>query len=94
METEKQLFNFAKKLCAKNKVGIYKMHCESKNGFPDLMLIYEGEIMFIELKSPNGKGRLSEIQKVRINELHNFGAEVYVIDCPKVLEDVITEFTN
>lgn len=94
MKTEKHLFNYAKKLAKLHGVGCYKVHCESKAGFPDLMLIYKSEIIFVELKSPSGTGRLSEIQKVRIKELKNHGAEVYVIDSAEVLTNVVHELIN
>ena len=46
------------------------------NGIPDLMCLKDGKTMFIEVKQPNGK--LSEIQKFRIDELRSQGFEVKV----------------
>lgn len=48
----------------------------SKNGFPDLFCFKNGRAIFIEVKAPNGK--LSELQKYRIEQLQkeNFTALV------------------
>lgn len=48
----------------------------SKAGYPDLMCLKDGKTMFIEVKQPNGK--LSELQKVRIEQLKKRGFEVKV----------------
>ena len=46
------------------------------NGIPDLMCLKDGKTMFIEVKQPTGK--LSEIQKFRIDELRKQGFEAKV----------------
>jgi len=43
----------------------------NKNGFPDLLALKENETMFIEVKRPTGK--LSELQKIRIEQLRAKG---------------------
>lgn len=48
----------------------------NKNGYPDLIAVKENETIFIEVKRPNGK--LSELQKVRIQELRNKNIKVKV----------------
>jgi len=48
----------------------------NKNGVPDLVCFRDGETMFIEVKQPNGK--LSEIQKYRIDEIKSKGIKVHV----------------
>jgi hypothetical protein len=42
-----------------------------------LIAVKENETIFIEVKRPNGK--LSELQKVRINELRNRNIKVKVL---------------
>ena len=44
------------------------------NGIPDLLCLRNGITMFVEVKRPNGK--LSELQKVRIEQLKQKGFEV------------------
>jgi len=48
----------------------------SASGFPDVLAHRGGETMYIEVKRPNGK--LSEIQKLRIQELREKGIEVKI----------------
>jgi Holliday junction resolvase len=50
---------------------VLKLIKTSKNGIPDLIAIKEGEVLFSEIKTPNGK--LSEIQKYRMKELESYG---------------------
>ncbi len=46
------------------------------NGIPDLMALKDGKTMFIEVKTP--KGILSELQKIRIEQLKKQGFEVKI----------------
>ena len=58
----------------------------SVNGIPDLLCLKNGESMFIEVKQPDGK--LSELQKIRIEQLRDKGFNV------KILTDYDTEFKH
>lgn len=46
------------------------------NGIPDLMAMKEGKTMFIEVKQE--KGVLSELQKLRIEQIRKNGFEVFI----------------
>lgn len=48
----------------------------NKNGIPDLLAVKENRTIFIEVKQEHGK--LSEIQRYRINELRTKKIECYV----------------
>lgn len=50
----------------------------SYNGIPDRMLLKNGKILFAEFKAKNGK--LSELQKTRIEQLRLIGFHVLVIE--------------
>lgn len=50
---------------------VLKLIKTNKNGIPDLIAIKEGEVLFSEIKTANGK--LSEIQKYRMKELESYG---------------------
>jgi hypothetical protein len=93
MKTEKHLFNYMKKAC-KPDIGCFKLHCESMTGWPDLMLICDGRVVLVELKTPAGTGRLSHRQKLVIQQLANHGAEVYVIDSKEQADKIIEEITR
>ena len=62
-------------------VKLIKTSC---NGIPDIMALKGGKTMFIEVKQPDGK--LSELQKIRIQQLSDKGFNV------KILTDYDTEF--
>lgn len=49
----------------------------NKSGIPDLIAIKENETFFIEVKRPDGK--LSEVQKFRINELRSKNIKVKIL---------------
>jgi Holliday junction resolvase len=60
---------------------VIKLIRTNKNGIPDLIAIPKGaNVLFSEIKTP--KGRLSEIQKYRIEELekHGLKTEIYKND--------------
>lgn len=53
----------------------------SENGYPDLMLLKNGESIFIEVKEE--KDTLKELQKLRINELISNGFKALCIQKTK-----------
>ena len=69
--TEQQIQ--AKRIKQLEAEGYYvlKLIKTNKNGIPDLIAIKEGDILFSEIKTTNGK--LSEIQKYRMKELKSYG---------------------
>lgn len=48
-------------------------------GFPDRTVLYRGRAFFVEMKNPNGKGRLSDRQKWWRAKLWALGFEYWVI---------------
>jgi Holliday junction resolvase len=48
----------------------------SHSGYPDLICHRNGETMYIEVKRPFGK--LSEVQKIRIQQLRSYGITVLI----------------
>lgn len=63
---------------------VLKLIKTNKNGVCDLIAVKENETIFIEVKRPNGT--LSELQKVRINELRSRNINV------KIWQDYDQEF--
>lgn len=49
----------------------------NKNGFPDLMLLKDGKVSFVEVKRPGEKPR--PLQEYRIRELRDMGFDVEVL---------------
>ena len=68
----------------RNKVTASIMKAEGvKAGIPDICIIHEGMVYFLEVKRPASgnlkKGYLSKVQKEKIAELKEAGAEVAVV---------------
>jgi len=59
-------------------------------GFPDLVLVGRGRVIFAELKSD--KGKLSEDQKAWVNALRSNGAQAYVWR-PSDMDEVVATLT-
>jgi hypothetical protein len=89
MNTEKQLQNYTKKLAAAHGILFYKLVCVGRRGFPDVLLAYSGQLIFIELKTARGTGRLHPLQEMTINELKKQGAHVYVADSKETINAII-----
>lgn len=66
---------------------VVKLIKTNLNGIPDLLALKNNKAIFIEVKSE--KGKLSEIQKYRINELKNHGFEVHILNSTDNLELII-----
>jgi Holliday junction resolvase len=54
---------------------VIKLIKTNKNGIPDLVAFKDNDFQFIEVKAETGK--LSELQKFRIEELKSKGFKVY-----------------
>ena len=73
----------------------YKVEAAGRSGFPDVLLVGAGGvIVFVELKSPRGTGRLSALQLRTINELDRQGADVYVCDSKESFTQVLDSITT
>ena len=66
----------------KNNVLVRKVHVEGKKGWPDLLLIFPviGRTVYVEMKNPNKKGRLSKLQDREITKIRKQNASAYVCD--------------
>ena len=68
VQLERRVVNYARKL------GVYCRKCEDGAGFPDREFLFPGgHVRFIELKNPDGKGRLAKAQKLQIAKLKRLG---------------------
>ena len=56
---------------------VIKLIKTNKNGIPDLIAVKKGEVLFVEVKKPNGI--VSKLQEYRIKELEGYGikTEIY-----------------
>lgn len=57
---------------------VIKLIKTSVNGIPDLLVIKQNRVKFVEVKKPGGV--LSELQKYRIRELRKQGIDAIAVD--------------
>lgn len=70
---------------------VYKFASPNKRGVPDLIVITPyHSVLFIEVKSPTGKGRLSKLQEHEIALLIDHGMTVMVIASQRQADGLIS----
>ena len=77
MKSEQQVQTNLIKQLSKEGYFVIKLIQTNKNGIPDLLLLKDGQASFIEVKT--AKGKLSGLQKHRIEELKQYGCKTDVI---------------
>jgi hypothetical protein len=80
LKTEKHLQDYIMDECKRLDVLCHKMESRSCRGWPDLVLIYGGRVVFVEVKSPAGTGRLSALQIHTINDITLHGGRAAVVE--------------
>ena len=65
-----------------------------EKGVPDLIIVWKGSILFLELKTPTGKGRLSPEQETWRNRITSAGYEYACWNSLKECEDWILPKLN
>ncbi len=65
-----------------------------QTGFPDVLIAINGYAVFIELKNPNGKGKLSKKQGREISKMKAAGLSVIVLQSREEVDDVIEKITR
>jgi hypothetical protein len=73
---------------------VAKMEAVGQAGFPDLLLIYRGRSLYLELKSPKGTGKLSALQVHMHEQLRAAGAWVEVAQDMYRVEELLKELTG
>ena len=71
-----------------------KIRFEGQRGCPDIFLAYGGKVVLVELKNPNKRGRLSELQRRQIKKLTDVGIAALVIDNRDDVDEIIREITT
>ena len=79
MKTEKNLQDYLRLQAIKNGMTFDKVESRSRKGFPDCIVVFEGVVAFIEVKTPAGTGKLSASQIRVIEDLSEHGAQVGVV---------------
>ena len=63
-------------------------------GIPDIIACYRGYFVAIEVKSPTGKGRASDIQKLKIRAIREAGGVAVITDNIEDVERVLNFIDN
>ena len=95
MPSEKTLQAFIKKECKAAGILCYKFASPAHRGVPDLILVGPtGRVIFVEVKSPTGRGKLSPLQEHTIKQLRENNATVYVTNDKRAVTTIIKLLTD
>lgn len=94
MPREALLQKYLFQRCRDYNVYGRKIVTKGRRGFPDVMLAYKGQVIFVELKSPTGRGKLSELQALEIDRLERAGLTVKIVASKKEADSVIREIID
>lgn len=65
--------------CKRLVISFDKLESRSRRGWPDICLIKNGIVVFVELKSPAKTGRLSPLQKACLADIRAHGGLAYTL---------------
>lgn len=86
----KQIIDFLKSLKKEGRrIWWHKLHGHPMQtaGVPDLLVIFEGRHVFFEIKGP--KGKLTDLQRIRILEIYAAGGHVFVVYTAKDVKSIL-----
>jgi hypothetical protein len=61
------------------------------SGVPDILMCVNGHFVAVELKRPDGKGRVSDIQKAQIERIQRAGGVAVVVDSFEKFKEVVND---
>ena len=95
MPSEKNLQAYVKTILKKAGCLVYKFSSPSNRGVPDLLAILpSGETIYLEIKNPNGKGRISELQRHHVNLIRKQNGYADYIDSKEKADALAIVITN
>ena len=94
MKNEKGLQNWIIGQCRESGILCEKIESKSARGWPDLVLMYGGRVVWIEVKSPTGKGRLSDAQMRCHAKMWDVGGWVYTVGTVELATAIIRNLMN
>lgn len=93
MTTEKQLQAYISRKIKAIGGMCHKLESRSSRGWPDLICIFNGKCAFVEVKTPAGTGKISELQKRCLNELRIHKMEAYLVDSKELADELVEWMT-
>lgn len=68
---------------------VVKIISASKSGIPDLLVLYKGKFIAFEVKTPDKRNNVSDLQQHNINEIIKNGGLAYVVWELNQVKDII-----
>ena len=62
------------------------------SGVPDIIMCINGHFVAVELKRPDGKGRVSDIQKAQIERIQRAGGAAVVVNSFEGFKEVVNDY--
>lgn len=94
MNSEKELQNYLQHECFINDLLFYKFASPARRGVPDVLIIHPtrtiNKVVFIELKSPTGRGRIHPLQQYEIDRLRKANVPAYILYTKDEIDHLIT----
>ncbi|MBD5583994.1 MAG: VRR-NUC domain-containing protein [Clostridia bacterium] len=84
---EGKIEDYFLKKCKENGILCWKFTSASQNGVPDRILIYDGQVVFVELKAPGETPRPDQLAIHRMIRRHR--AVVLVSDDNRTSDEII-----
>ena len=94
--TEKQLENRMKKYLSNKNIYHFKVHGNGfmRSGIPDLICCINGRFVAIEIKRPDGKGKVSKVQEIEIDQIKRSNGTAVVMNNYDEFVKFISEIKN
>lgn len=89
---EGKIEDYFLKKCKENKILCWKFTSPSQNGVPDRIVMYEGQIIFVELKAPGETPRPDQLAVHRLMDRKKI--TVLVSDNNDTSDEIITRLLN
>lgn len=89
-KAENYVEDYLRQQAQKHHALCYKFVSPGTNGVPDDIVIFQGQVIFIETKSPVGHAR--EIQKERIKQMQEQGAIVHICHTRTAIDNVLGKY--
>ena len=77
MELEKDVESYLKRKVKAQGGLSYKFVSPGQRGVPDQLILYQGQVMFAEIKKSDGA--LRPTQKAQIRKMQRYGASIFVL---------------
>ena len=94
--TEKQLENNMKKYLSSKNIYHFKVHGNGfmRSGIPDLICCINGRFVAIEIKRPDGKGKVSKLQEIELDRIKKSDGIAVVMNNYDEFVKFISEIKN